>query len=287
MREGERGFTLIEFLIAITIAGFILASLATATRVFGRSWIANTESLLRQDMFLRGLDIVARDVQGMQRLRIDNGRDDGNRAATTTGTEPRKTRGDAYIFAGTAARMELVVVEPPYPTRPGLFFVRYSVVPERDGFALLRERAPYDPRALSGDRREKIAYRDGVILLEGRYRFSFSYASAGRDDLVWSQTWSEPEDMPKMVRLEVMNLDSGRPVIPPLALRPRIDAEHDCIKPKSQKCSVKTGDTGTDAAAADASGNQPPAANANAGAAGAARAGRATTAGGTARGAAR
>lgn len=241
----QRGFTLIEVLIAITIAGFVLASLATVTRILGRNWTANTESLLRQDMFLRGLTVVSRDIHGMLRLQFDT--EDGNkqRAGFTIGAskEQRKTTSERYAFAGTSSRMELAVVEPPYPTKPGVYFVRYRVVPEKDGFALLRERAPYRIGTTSI---EKLDYGEAVILLEGRYRYSFSYAAEGRDELTWSDNWTEPGEMPKAVRLVVASLDTGQPVIAPFSVRPRIDAEHDCLKPKSQKCSVAVTETDGD-----------------------------------------
>ena len=251
-RQRQRGFTLIEFLIAISISSFVLASLATAMHMLSSSWTANNERLLHQDMILRGLAVVSRDIHGMLRLRLDAPRQAGGAARTADGEKDKK-RGERFAFAGSPTTMELVVVEPPYPTRPGLFFVRYRVVPERNGFALLRERAPYRPGMQN---LQKLDYGDGVILLEGRYRFAFSYAAEGSDGLIWSDNWSEPKDMPKLVRLAVASLDTGQPVMAPFSVRPRIDAEHDCLAPKSQKCSVSAPDSGADVAtdAADGTG---------------------------------
>lgn len=248
-RHQESGFTLIEVLIAITIAGFVLVSLAAATRMLGVSWTSNTENLLRQDMFLRGLAVVSRDVHGMLRLYLDAGSSDRNDRGfkINTSNEQRRESADRFAFAGTSSRMEFVVVEPPYPTRPGIYFVRYRVVPEKHGFALLRERASYKPNMTNLD---KLDYGDGVILLEGRYRFNFSYAGEKAGELIWSDNWNVPKDMPKAVRLAVASVDTGRPVIAPFSMRPRIDAEHDCLSPKSPKCSVAVA-TDTEDAAAD------------------------------------
>jgi len=217
-RQSQQGFTLVEIMVALALTSFVLASLAGAVHVLGRSWTKNTENLMRQDMITRALAILSRDVHGMQRLRFDAGND------------------DEFIFDGGRDQLQLVTVEPPYPSRPGLYFIRYRVVREGRGYALLRERAPFRPglRNLND-----IDYGDAVILVEGPYRYIFAYATIGKKEINWQKDWPLHDHLPQLLCLTVTDIKTGRLLFSPYIVKPKINAEPSCILPKSPKCSVK------------------------------------------------
>jgi len=217
-RRGERGFTLIEIILALAIAGFVLAALASAVHTLARSWEKNTQRVLRQDMVLRALAVLSRDVYGMQRLFFDGG-------------DSAK-----FIFDGSSSQMQLVAEEPPYPSRPGLYFIRYRVVREGAGYALLRERAAFSPQ-FNGF--SQITYGDGAILIEGRYRFNLSYGELARGELVWRDAWTDYTRLPRLVRLVVTDIATGKLIFARYVIRPRIDVEQDCVIPRALKCSMK------------------------------------------------
>jgi len=217
-RRCQRGFTLVEIMIALALTSFVLASLAGAVHVLGRSWTKNTQKLMRQDMITRALAILARDVHGMQRLMFE--------AAS----------GNEFIFDGGSSGLQLVTVEPPYPSRPGLYFIRYRVVREGPGFALLRERAPFRPGL---QRFDEIHYGDRVILIEGPYRYNLAYATISDKKTSWQNDWTHSDRLPQLLRLTVSDIKTGQLLFVPFIIQPRINAEQSCILPKSPKCTVK------------------------------------------------
>ncbi len=217
-REG--GFTLIELLVSLTILTVVLGLLSSALRTLSQNWNANADRIERLEMVSRAFDIFARDVSGLQRL---------------IGASNDKPR---FIFTGTQNRLSFVTIEPPYPTSPGPYFVNYSITPNGPAFDLVRARAPYQTKmqAFPG-----ATPANTVPLLQGRFKYQFSYAQKGTPDGPWLASWRKQNRLPDLIRLEIIDAERGTDVSEPFVAALQTDAELGCLADGSDGCSAKTG----------------------------------------------
>lgn len=214
-----RGFTLIELLVSLTILGVILTLLGSGLRVMAKNWDANAHRIDDLDMISRAFDILHRDALNLQRV-----------VAPIDGKP-------FFLFTGTPQHMSFVVLEPPFPTQPGPYFVDYSVVPNGENSNLIRARAQYHkgtlqfPGATPANR---------VPLLQGNYRYKFSYGQRDKGAESWYGLWPYPNSLPDLIRLEIFERASGELLAPAIIARIRADAELNCLSSKAKLCTAKT-----------------------------------------------
>ncbi|SFV37360.1 general secretion pathway protein J [Hyphomicrobium facile] len=216
----DSGFTLIELLVSLTILTGVLAILSSTLRTLSQHWNANANRLERIEMVARAFDIFQRDVSGLQRLIVTN---------------DNKQR---FLFTGTPNRLSFVTIEPPYPTVPGPYFIDYSIAPNGPSVDLVRARAPYvtNMQAFPG-----ATPANRVSLMQGPFKYQFSYALKEKPDAAWTPTWRQQNKLPGVIRLEIIDLANGGYASQPFVAALRTDAEISCIGEGSSECSPKTG----------------------------------------------
>lgn len=218
-RPNERGFTIIEMLVSLTVLAVILGLLSGGLRVLSQNSERNATRFDSIDMLSRAFDILRRDLAGLQRI------------ATANGAAAR------YIFTGSDKKLSVVTLEPPYPTTAGPYFVDYSVQPNGKLAELVRARARYRqgllafPGATPANR---------VAVLSGPLDYRFSYAQKTPTGIKWLAKWPYPTRMPDLVRLEILDGKTRAPRTPPLVVPLRADAELGCIEPEATLCSAMT-----------------------------------------------
>lgn len=215
----ESGFTLVETLAALAIVGLLMASLAGGLQLVAASRDRLVLSMDNQDGLLRGLHIVRRDIAAMQRLHWP-------------GEQLREVR-----FQGTADALAMVTLEPPYPTAPGPYYVRYEIGAGGRGALLVRDRAPFELQRAGF---ASVRFADRVALIDGPYRLRFSYGEGQeQSSITWHAAWPYLDRMPDFVRLEVMNVADGTRAIPALVVAPDAQAERACVAAQSPDCSLQ------------------------------------------------
>jgi general secretion pathway protein J len=218
-RPSQQGFTLIEMLVSLTVMAVILMLIGGALRVMGRNWDANAARIETLDMASRAFDLLARDAGNLQRI-----------------TEPSGT--PAYLFSGRGDSLAFVALEPPHPGDAGLYFIAYTLEPNGGAVELVRSRAPYRqgmqrfPGATPANR---------VPLLTGPYVYRFAYGQIVGGTASWSAEWQFANRLPDLIRLDVLDRTGARALGPPMIVRLRVDAELDCLAPKSARCSASAG----------------------------------------------
>ncbi len=205
----QAGFTLIEVLAALVVLAMLLTLTGTALRVLANSAARGSKIIDRLDMVARGYAAMRKDL-----VRVE-------RAVRT------ERNGDRFIFSGDGQGLSFVMIEPGYPTEPGSYLISYAVQRTEAGLGLVRARDVYDPKS-KGPPRSRAESAE-VTIIEGPYRYKFSYYERAGSRIGWVDRWTETRRMPELIRLEVESTTAGVPSPPPLLVRPRIDAEVTCV----------------------------------------------------------
>ena len=213
----QSGMTLVELLVALVVIAMTFAMAAGALRVLAQSGGIGTELIGRHDMFSRGIDALRRDVERFERIAL------GKQSA-----DPQ------LEFAGNERAMAFVVVEPPFPSHAGLFLVRYTIIERDRSEFVVRSRSRY----IVGSQMPASRAVDEVNVLEGPYRFSFSYLERREGNERWVRRWTEKTTLPVLVKLDVVDWETGTAALPPILLRPRVEAEQGCSKPGGGPCTM-------------------------------------------------
>src|SRR5262249_14966417 len=111
-------------------------------------------------------------------------------------------------------------------SRPGLEVVRFVERTDKDGPALVRERAAFVP-APTGT---PLRFGDPVVLIRGPYRVSFSYSGGGQS---WQPTWQAQQQLPRRVRVTVRDLRTQQVTTLSSAALVRVDTPAACVAAKN------------------------------------------------------
>ncbi|NCS66115.1 MAG: hypothetical protein COS39_10215 [Hydrogenophilales bacterium CG03_land_8_20_14_0_80_62_28] len=207
----QRGFTLLEMIIGITLLGFILVLLYGGLRLGIRSWDAGNqrvEATSRQVIvsdFLRRLLAQTYPLQWTQ--------DDGKKTLAFSGAA------DALHFAG------------PIPARlgaGGIQLIALEGAKDDPGQALrLRWQAP-DPKAHAFDFSGEFDATDQAHLVKGVEKIEFAYFGAENqdDDPAWHDEWHSDTRLPQLIRLRLT--PSGSQQWPDLMVAVRLNENAGC-----------------------------------------------------------
>jgi general secretion pathway protein J len=215
--DGQAGATLVEVLVALAVVALTLATAASGLYLLAGSSDRGAQVVARQDMFSRGTAVLRRDIERLERVAWKRGQN------------------VEFAFHADATNLAFVVVEPPFPSEAGPYFVAYSIQQRPDGDVLTRSRAPFD---FSTADMRRLPTEELVNVLEGNYRFRFAYLDrkGGREQ--WVSQWPDPRRLPDLVRVEVSSLVEGGRPMQPIVFRPRIDAERTCVKDAGTACTI-------------------------------------------------
>jgi len=214
---GQRGFTLVELLIAIALTGLILTILFAGLRVGSKSW----DAVERRPVENSELRLVRGFIQrSLHQLR---------------GISQRVEGGDQLVFGGMVDGIEFATPMGGYLGQGGLYVVRLELRESRDGGQLVLTRwlfhpevlegaagipewkplseGPSDFRSLDADPDQGQDLRDAFsqqVLLESVEELRLAYYGVleGEAEPDWHDEWEDPSALPGLVRMS-MRLTSG------------------------------------------------------------------------------
>lgn len=198
--EPVAGFTLLEVLVALAVAGAIFAVVAEFAGRALRNWNRGEATIAAMEMVTRGLGRLGADL------------------TLAVPMSPPGSDNSTVYFIGDPSRLLFVAATGFGAGDRGLELLNVAAVNERDDLILVRHRGPVanPPPPL----------RDPVVLLRGRIGLRFSYRD--RDGRTVA-TWTNRRELPAAVVVELFGL-AQTPLFPvPLILPIAVNFSADCL----------------------------------------------------------
>ena len=192
--SGQRGFTLLELLIALAIVGALLAIAFGGLRVALAAW-RQGEDRAEAHQHVRGVALIlARAVGATHPYRAG------------LGPAPQPI----LLFRGAASRIEFVTQAPPIPFGVPIAFTAVVVTLENeDGGGLVIRQRPLPNRDPFAD--AQVVFRDPAVATLG-----FRYMD---ESGTWQDTWDSETDAPRAVSVAIGTRFNGRTEsLPPLTV---------------------------------------------------------------------
>ena len=208
-RTSERGFTLIEMIVALALMGLLLSALAGITGEWLPSWNRGLDRIQRSELIGIALERIGADLAAAEFV-----------AATRDTRKP--------LFDGSELSVTFVRTSLGPNAGPGLDVVRLGEVRDRGEFVTVRSQARFTPLADGVSLSEQVHLGSPVVLLRAPYRLSFAYAGADR---AWKNAWKDAERLPAMIRLTVRDAASQRVLSVSTIAPVHVQIPSDCTKP--------------------------------------------------------
>lgn len=184
-KNGQRGLTLVEVVVASLILSLIMLATVTAMRTFGRTYdtlLVRTDQTAEMREVSRFLRLALRDALG----------------------EPDTFSGDAAVLAW-ATPLDRV------GSAGGIQYLQLT----RQGDALMLSFAPFDPARIGVDDPEWGALVDDFVLVDELERLAFAYRASPFAD--WADVW-DPEASPTVPWAVSVSIAAGGVQWPPIVV---------------------------------------------------------------------
>ncbi len=205
--RGERGFTLLEMLIAMTLLGLLMLGLFGGLRLGARVWEASDA---------RSADRAR--IEAVQRfIRTYLGQARPLAAADRTGD-------DLVAFIGRPGGLDFTATLPTHLSAGGFEHVALSLAERDRDQGLVLEHGPLRRREDGRAELIQLEEPETAVLLDNVAAVEFSYYGAhDRDeDGEWSDRWDDEDRLPLLVRIRVAFPESDRRTWPELTVALRI-----------------------------------------------------------------
>ncbi|UFZ07140.1 type II secretion system GspH family protein [Bradyrhizobium ontarionense] len=200
-RSREAGFTLIEALGALAIAGIVLSALLAVTSQWLPAWKRGLDRVQRAEMVAAALRRVGDDFAAAQFIPAN-----------------REQKGPLFVGQEFSAMFVRTEIGP--NAGHGLDVVRIGEGGARSERAVLRSRATFEPVPVGQPSAEHFRFADPVVLLSAPFRMSFAYADRS---MAWTTEWRDANKLPVAVRVTVHDESRGGAPVLVSAVRIQVD----------------------------------------------------------------
>ena len=213
-QRSQWGFTLIEALLSVALMAIVLGALALLTAQWFPNWNRGFRRVQQTELIGLGIERAVADLSAAQFI-APNG----------------QTKHP--LFEGSELSVTFVRSALGPNSAPGLDIVRLSETPSERGLALVRTRAKFTPLEPGAQVATQVAFADPVVLTQGPFRLSFSYAGADR---AWQPVWHDATQLPRAVRLIVRSTATGQIVMISTAMPVHVTSPAACATGSAREC---------------------------------------------------
>lgn len=219
-RRRDAGFTLIEVVVALAITGLFIAAFGEMIALATRSWDRSNALVSASETTLRGVRQISRDLQGARLMLIGGG------------AKPHA------LFDGYTDVVRFVTAaESRTNAKAGA--IEIAIMADDDRTVIRRRSVGWSPSDYDF---ASLAWRDPVVLLQGRFDARFSFASINGRRVDWRDSWSQDPNLPRLVKLTLTNRDTGQQVTMPIVVPLMADADAACVTdPRGPDCPPAVG----------------------------------------------
>jgi general secretion pathway protein J len=211
-RKGERGFTLLELLVAITVLSLISVLLMSGVGFAGHAWQSTGDTVAESS------EVFA--VQSTLRRLIGQ--------AYPAVLAPLQS--NTVAFSGSPDSVEFIAASS--PRHDGAWLTRVRLHLESDTAA---PRLALDWRRLGAD--EAKDERAGLLSAMRGLTMAYYGQAAGERNAGWHDSWTGQPSLPDLVRVEVAFAPEDRRSWPTLYVQPMVTMDAACIyDPVSRGC---------------------------------------------------
>jgi general secretion pathway protein J len=187
-RIDEKGFSLIEALVALALTGLVLSTLGTITAQWLPNWNRGVDRIQQSELIGMAMARIAADLAAAEYV------------------PPNRDRRKP-VFEGSALSVTFVRTALGPNVGVGLDVVRISETVDQGGLVTVRSRAPFGPLPSGVSLSEQTNVSDPVVLLRAPLRMSLAYAGPDR---VFRDSWHDMDKLPAAIMLTVRDAASER-----------------------------------------------------------------------------
>ena len=208
-RASERGFTLIETIVALALMGMVLSALASITAQWLPNWNRGLGRIQRSEVIGIALQRIGADLAAAEYV-------------------PPNRQTHHPLFEGSELSVTFVRTALGPNAGPGLDVVRVGETTDHGEFMTVRSRARFAPLPPESSLAEQMHFGDPVLLLRAPYRLSFAYAGPDR---IWKGAWRGADKLPAMIKLTIPDASTGRVLSVSTIAPVHVQAPSDCVRP--------------------------------------------------------